>query len=629
MRINPVDPGILRIQNFGLSIYGTDRCWGPAVVNTYLLQRALVKVRKAVSRRKTDDKEASWEDGPGEGAQLRRILGLFDLTLLGVGSTLGVGVYVLAGSVARSDAGPAVAISFLVAAIASAFAGVCYAEFAARVPKAGSAYVYSYVTVGELAAFVIGWNLILEYVIGTASVARAFSNYIDTLAGNVMSHTLTSVLPIKVSFLSPYPDFLSLAIVLVLSVLLAWGVKESALMNNIFTALNLITVVIVIVAGLWKVDASNWNIPKSSINTTAYPDVGEGGFAPFGVAGIMAGAAKCFFGFVGFDCVATTGEEAKNPQRHIPLAIVISLVVIFLAYFGISTVLTMMWPYYAQDKDAPLIYVFGQVGMPVIKIIVSIGAIFALCTSLIGSLFPMPRLLYAMSSDGLLFRLFGVINSKTQTALYSTFITGVVSGIMAAIFNLDQLIDMMSIGTLLAYTIVALCVLLLRYRDPKLSAGGCAKEEPTEEDGWLAVMGQCLNLKRYKYPNKKTTFVAELWVGVFIICTLVTTILMVVFEDRLPEGDPAAVAPTVVFFIVVCFACFFIALQPKDDPNLFFKVPFIPILPCVSIFINVYLMMKLDVNTWIRFIIWLIIGKFLPEKCNSNCEQLCTQYSVI
>lgn len=184
--------------------------------------------------------------------QLARVLGLFDLTALGVGATLGLGVYVLAGSVAKDTAGPAVCISFLIAAIASAFAGMCYAEFASRVPKAGSAYVYSYVTVGEFIAFVIGWNLILEYVIGTASAARGLSNYIDVLIGNVMGNTLRSLMPINVSFLSEYPDFFAFGMVMLLVILLCIGVRESSILNNTFTVVNVITIAIVIIAGSIK-----------------------------------------------------------------------------------------------------------------------------------------------------------------------------------------------------------------------------------------------------------------------------------------------------------------------------------------------------------------------------------------
>lgn len=189
-------------------------------------------------------------DGAMEGdTKLARVLNLFDLTALGVGSTLGLGVYVLAGSVAHDQAGPAVTLSFLIAAVASSFAGICYAEFAARVPKAGSAYVYSYVTVGEFVAFTIGWNLILEYVIGTASVARGLSGYLDFLVHNKMSDMLKEVLPISADFLADYPDFLSFGMVLLLTCLLSFGVKESSLLNNVFTCVNLVTIVVVLIAG--------------------------------------------------------------------------------------------------------------------------------------------------------------------------------------------------------------------------------------------------------------------------------------------------------------------------------------------------------------------------------------------
>lgn len=199
---------------------------------------------RALTRVKTTDGSTTDSD-----TKLARVLNLFDLTALGVGSTLGLGVYVLAGSVAHDQAGPAVTLSFLIAAIASSFAGICYAEFAARVPKAGSAYVYSYVTIGEFVAFTIGWNLILEYVIGTASVARGLSGYLDFLLDNKMSAALKESMPITAGFLGDYPDFLSFGMVLLLTCLLAFGVKESSFLNNIFTCVNLVTVLIVLIAG--------------------------------------------------------------------------------------------------------------------------------------------------------------------------------------------------------------------------------------------------------------------------------------------------------------------------------------------------------------------------------------------
>lgn len=192
--------------------------------------------------------------------------------------------------------------------------------------------------------------------------------------------------------------------------------------------------------------------------------MGEGGFLPFGLTGVIAGAAKCFYGYVGFNCVTTTGEEAKRPQRDIPLAIIFSLFIIFLSYLGISVVLTMMLPYYSQDPNAPIAYAFKTANLPVIMYIVTIGAVFALGASLLGSMVPLPRIIYAMSDDGLLFKSLSKVNSRTKTPLYTTIFSGFLTGIIAMFVDLQELVELMSIGTLMEYTLVNISVLILRYR---------------------------------------------------------------------------------------------------------------------------------------------------------------------
>ncbi|XP_023946639.1 cationic amino acid transporter 3 [Bicyclus anynana] len=539
------------------------------------------------------------EDGDTS-TPLSRCLGLLDLTALGVGSTLGLGVYVLAGAVAKDVAGPAVTLSFLVAAIASAFAGLCYAEFAARVPKAGSAYVYSYVSVGEFIAFTIGWNLILEYVIGTASVAKGMANYIDSLCNNTMANTMASIAPIKVPFMADYPDFFAFGLVLLIGILLGVGVSESTKLNNVFTALNLATVVIVVVAGAIKSDPANWRINVEDLPEEDRAKAGEGGFMPWGVAGVMAGAAKCFFGFVGFDCVATTGEEAKNPKRDIPLSIVVSLVIIFVSYFSVATVLTMMWPYYLQDADAPFPHVFTQSGMPVIKWIVTIGAIFALCTSLLGAMFPLPRVLYAMGSDGVLFRSLATINPKTKTPLLATVLSGLFSAVMASIFNLNQLIDMMSIGTLLAYTIVATSVLILRYEEDRqvIVNDKAVPETP------YSVVRQSFNLLGLKHPTALSSAIVKCTIFIFFIAALITCALL-----RWDVGNSSLGVGVGVLGGILLVLLLVLYRQPKADvTNLTFKVPLVPLVPYLSVCMNVYLMVQLDQQTWVRFILWLAIG---------------------
>ncbi|XP_032687216.1 cationic amino acid transporter 3 isoform X2 [Odontomachus brunneus] len=556
---------------------------------------------KVLSRRRIEENE----EGKGE---LARVLGLFDLTALGVGSTLGLGVYVLAGSVAKDTAGPAVCISFLIAAVASAFAGMCYAEFASRVPKAGSAYVYSYVTVGEFIAFVIGWNLILEYVIGTASVARGLSNYIDALIGNVIGDTIRSVMPIDVPFLSEYPDFFAFGMVMLLAALLCVGVRESSILNNIFTVINLTTIAIVIVAGSIKANPSNWSIAPENIPDTVR-NVGTGGFVPFGARGVMIGAAKCFYGFVGFDTIATTGEEAKNPQRHIPLAIVLSLIIIFIAYFSISTVLTMMLPYYAQNADAPFPHAFDEIGWPVIKWIVNIGAIFALCTSLLGAMFPLPRVLYAMASDGIIFKTLSKVHPKTMTPIYGTLMSGLFIGLMTLIFNLQQLIDMMSIGTLLAYTIVAICVLVLRYQKGENSCN--AHAAPPKSNYQLTPVNlfkELFNLHNQKEPTQLSNKIAS--ISIVLLCIIICIIAFFInnMGTQLVAGDAIVSVILVIVMMILFLNIAAVGRQPVQKIELSFKVPLVPLIPCLSIFTNIYLMLQLDVFTWIRFAVWLLIG---------------------
>uniref|UniRef100_H2ZMR8 Cationic amino acid transporter C-terminal domain-containing protein n=1 Tax=Ciona savignyi TaxID=51511 RepID=H2ZMR8_CIOSA len=388
-------------------------------------------IGRTLSRLKTVDEETMGE------SKLARVLTVFDLTALGVGATLGAGVYILTGSVAKDTTGPSVVISFLIAALTSILSGLCYAEFGARVPKAGSGYVYSYVTVGECCAFVIGWNLILSYVIGAASVARAWTGNFDALIGNKIKTHMLSCCSMDVP--GNYPTIF-------ISALIAFGVKEFALVNKVFTVLN----IGVILFGM---------VTQTTIDMTPY---GTGGFMPFGFGGLISGTATCFYAFVGFDCIATTGEEAINPQKSIPLGIVLSLAVCCIAYLAISATLTLMRPYFLLDTLAPLPVAFEEVGMSWASYPVAVGAICALSTSLLGAMFPMPRIIYAMAIDGLLFEFLANVHKKTKTPLVATFLSGTLAGIMAVFFDLKELVDLMSIGTLAAYTLVATSVLLLR-----------------------------------------------------------------------------------------------------------------------------------------------------------------------
>ncbi|XP_030065519.1 cationic amino acid transporter 3 [Microcaecilia unicolor] len=567
-----------------------------------------------------------------ESSVFARCLTTLDLISLGVGSTLGAGVYVLAGEVAKDTTGPSIVLSFFIAAFSSVLAGLCYAEFGARVPRAGSAYLYSYVTVGEIWAFTTGWNLILSYVLGTASVARAWSSTFDNLIENRISDYFRAHVSIKIeNVFAEYPDFFALLIVVLLTAPLAFGVSESALINKIFTAVNLLVLCFVILAGFVKGHIKNWCLTEEDYaNATSNVSVslgqfGSGGFIPFGFGGIVAGAATCFYAFVGFDCIATTGEEAKNPQRSIPVGIIVSLSICFVAYFGVSAALTLMIPYYLLNKESPLPDAFKYVGWEPARYVVAVGSLCALSTSLLGSMFPMPRVIYAMAEDGLLFRFLSKVNLKTKTPLVATIVSGIIAALMAFLFQLKHLVDLMSIGTLLAYSLVAVCVLILRYQPGQLSSSckGTEMAEMNRAEEKLAMnpadylaasdskSSETFSLKSCFHPH--SSHPSPLSGRIVYCCVTIIVITFTILCAILAKG--LLLLETSVGWMIICIvlivsavATLIIWRQPESDCQLSFKVPVLPVLPLCSVFINIYLMMQLEAGTWTRFGVWMLIG---------------------
>jgi len=425
---------------------------------------------------------------------LKRTMGVWSLTAFGVAAIIGAGIFVLTGVAAATTAGPGIVLSYVVAAIVSGLAALCYAEFASSVPIAGSAYTYSYAVLGELIAWIIGWDLVLEYGVGAATVASGWSSYFTDFLKSTFNITLPA--SIAASHYDPAHGIINLPavlIVLLITLLLIAGTSESSKVTNVAVLIKVAIVLFFIVVGAAHIHTANW-----------HP------FLPFGVGGISSGASLIFFAYIGFDQVSTAAEEVKDPDKTMPRGIILSLTICTVLYIAVAGILTGMVKYNRLNNASPVSHAMIQIGLNNAATVISIGAIIGLFTVMLVLLFGQSRIFFSMSRDGLLPGFFSKVHPRFRTPYLSNILVGVIIAVLAGLAPIDTLAKLVNIGTLAAFILVAIAVLLLRRSNPDLRRG--------------------------------------------------------------------------------------------------FRVPFVTVLSPVTVLASLYLIYKLPSETWLRFVIWLVIG---------------------
>jgi APA family basic amino acid/polyamine antiporter len=436
------------------------------------------------------------EEMKGEN-RLRRVLGPVQLTSLGVGAIIGTGIFVLTGIAAHDKTGPALVLSFVAAGVACIFAALCYSEFASMVPVAGSAYTYAYATLGELFAWIIGWDLILEYAVASSTVAHGWSHYFQDLIGIFKLHIPEEVRTAPFNYnpatgqfaaTGSWFDLPAIVITAIVTCVLVIGIRESATFNTTMVAIKLVVVAFVIGVGAFYVNPENWR-PFAPFGLTGISFFGHTLFGQTGAGGeplgMLAGAAIIFFAYIGFDSVSTHAEEAKRPQHDVPIGIITSLILCTVLYIAVSAVLTGMVPYDKINIDAPVSDAFKQVGLPWAQLLISLGALTGITSVLLVMMLSQPRVWLAMARDGMFPEsFFGAIHEKYRTPWKSTILTGCFVSLGAALLPLRILAELVNIGTLLAFVIVCAAVLIMRIKHPEAERPFRAPLYP-----WVPILG--------------------------------------------------------------------------------------------------------------------------------------------
>lgn len=533
------------------------------------------------------------------GGGMKRTLRVFDLTALGVAAIVGAGIFSTIGNAAASG-GPAVSLLFVFTAIACGLSALCYAEFASSIPISGSAYTYAYVSFGELIAWIIGWDLIMEYAIGNIAVAISWSGYFTALLDGLGMHIpdylstdflsasrgyqaaleainagtpltqLSSGLQEAFAAWTNAPqlagfriiaDFPALLIVVVITWICYVGIRESRITNNFFVILKIVLLLMVIGIGAFFVKPENWSP-----------------FAPNGITGVLKGVSGVFFAYIGFDAISTTAEECKNPRRDLPLSMFLALLITTVLYVMISLVLTGMVPYSELGVSDPMAYVFAKINMPGLSGVIAFGAIIAMASVLLVFQLGQPRIWMSMSRDGLLPPVFAKLHPKYRTPGFSTIVTGLVVAIPALFMNLTEVTDLTSIGTLFAFVLVSGGIIILNPRG-NLNRENGGFRVPYFDSRW---------------------FLMPIWIIIIFI------VLKTGFQVPAAQSETGEVYnflqyirhhfPLMIFAVVSIIITFQAVIKRWS------------LIPVLGLLTNLYLMSQLGSTNWFRFMIWLGIG---------------------
>ncbi|OIS96059.1 PREDICTED: cationic amino acid transporter 9, chloroplastic [Nicotiana attenuata] len=493
----------------------------------------------------------------GEG--LVRRLSLFDLLLLGIGASIGAGIFVVTGTVAH-DAGPGVTVSFIIAGGSCVLNALCYAELASRFPAVvGGAYLYAYTAFNEIIAFLVFSQLMLDYHIGAASIARSLASYVITalelipfLKSNIPSWVGHGSEEIYGAFSF---NLLAPILLVLLTIVLCRGVGESSILNSVMTVTKVVIVIFVIIVGTFEVDVSNWSP-----------------FAPNGFKSVLTGATVVFFAYVGFDAVANSAEESKSPQRDLPLGIVGSLLICIALYVGVCLVLTGMLPFKSLGGDAPLAEAFTSKGLQYVSVFISIGAIAGLTTTLLVGLYVQSRLYLGLGRDGLLPSLFAEVHKTRHTPVNSQIWVGIVASVLAGLFNVHILSHILSVGTLTGYSVVSACVVTLRWKDKTVRQVFGMPMSSRAEGLICLITVVCCGFAAGVFYRFGASFIFLIIASVIAICAAAALHFRQVYTDT---------------------------------PG--FSCPGVPIVPIVCIFINIFLFAQLHYEAWVRFVILSIV----------------------